>query len=395
MIRSTSSIVLASLLAASCNGADAAHPTNTTPARPIAVTTTAAHRLEVPTVLELEGTLEPEHRARVAPLVSGHVVDVRVERGDVVRQGDPLVVLRATDFRLAARAAAARANAQLEQLGVDPSSGEIDPDTVADVAAAKADWEAKLDQLRRIEPLAARGTVDEQTYERARTDEAAARARYEASRERVQSSFSTYLALRAEASMRNNDASNATVRAPFAGSIVSRMVDVGEYVGPQTPVVELVDASRLRLELAVPEVESTRISVGQSVEVTVDGTDVTLQATVRFVAAALDETTRMLTIEAIADNADGRVRAGHFARARIALGGTRPVVEVPATALRQRAGVSRIYLVHDGVAEARIVRVAETRGSVVRLDADLPEGAAVVTDPPRELADGARVQIGR
>lgn len=394
MIRSTSSFVLVSLLAASCTGANAER-TAVAPARPINVSTTAAHRLDVPVVLELEGTLEPKHRARIAPLVSGHVIEVKVERGDVVAQGAPLVVLRATDFRLAARAASARASAQLEQIGIDPSTGDVDPDTVADVAAAKADWDAKLDQLHRIEPLAARGTVDEQTYERARTDEAAARARYESARERVQASFSTYLALRAEASMRNNDASNATVRAPFAGAVVERMADVGEFVGPQTPVVELVDASELRLELAVPEVESTRVAVNQQVEVTVDGTDVTLHATVRFVSAALDATTRMLTIEAVADNADGRVRAGHFARARIALDGTRSVVEVPRTALRERAGVSRIYVVRDGVAEARIVRIAETRGALVRLDADIPDGAQIVTDPPRELSDGARVQVGR
>lgn len=394
MNRSIAPLLFSAFVAASCGGANAA-ATTASPADPITVSTTTAHRIEVPMVLELEGTLQPKHRARIAPLVSGHVVSLEVERGDVVREGAPLVVLRGTDYRLAARAASARASAQLEQLGIDADSGDVDPDTVADVAAAKADWDAKLDQLRRIEPLAARGTVDEQTYERARTDEASARARYEAARERVQASFSTYLALSAEASMRRNDASNATVRAPFAGSIVERMVDVGEYVGPQTPVVELVDATELRLELAVPELESTRIAVGQAVEVQVDGTDVTLEATIRFVAAALDSETRMLTIEAVAPNEDLRVRAGHFARARIALDGTRSLVEAPATALRERAGVYRIYVVHGDRVEARIVQLAERHDGVVRLVTDLADASAIVTDPPRELADGARIRVGR
>src|SRR5690606_34953845 len=119
--------------------------------------------------------------------------------------------------------------------------------------------------------------------------EAAARARYEGSRQAVSASLAQYAALSADAARRSSDAQNAKIRAPFAGSVMKRSAEVGEFVGPQAPVVELIDASELRLELDVPERHATKIREGQAVEVEVDGNDVQTEGVVKYVAAALDE----------------------------------------------------------------------------------------------------------
>lgn len=367
-------------------------PTETVEADPIAVETLPLEFIERPRVLVLEGTLQANRRAQISPLVSGHVQRVAVERGDVVSEGDTLLVLRAQDYRLAAQAASARADAQLESLGIEGgTASDLDPDTVASVAAARADWEAKQDLLTRSEPLATQGVIDPQTLQQTRAAALAARARYDQARQQVSSSLSNYRALRAEASLRRSDASDATVRAPFDGAVVDRMVEVGEFVGPQTPVVELVDASSLRLELDVPERESTSIQVGQHVSIAVDGTDEVLDGTVRFVAAALDTDRRTLTIEAVVENPEGRIRAGHFARARLQLNGTRRLMEVPRGAIVSRAGVSRIYVVSAGVADAYIVEVVDEDTEHAYIEGDLPEDAVIVSAPPRELSDGAAV----
>jgi RND family efflux transporter MFP subunit len=362
-----------------------------TSAEIVEVETVTVQKTTAPNVLELDGTLAPKRRARLSPLVNGHVSDVRVERGDVVREGAPLVVLRATDFRLVARAASARAEAQLDQLGVD-TARDFDPDAVADVTAARSDWEAKRDQLQRLTPLHASGVVDDRTYEQTRIEETAAHARYDQARQRARGSLATYTALASEASLRRNDASNTTVRAPFAGAVVDRLVEVGEFVSTQTPVVELVDATELRLELAAPERYATLIRVGQPVSITIDGTDETLEGVVRFVAASLDTTNRSLMIEVVADNHDLRIRAGHFARGRLTLDGTHDIMRVPASAVAERAGVFRVFTVERGIATTRVVRVISSTPDTVTLEADLPDGAAVVTRPPRTLADGVHVR---
>ncbi|MCA9532712.1 MAG: efflux RND transporter periplasmic adaptor subunit, partial [Myxococcales bacterium] len=171
------------------------------------------------------------------------------------------------------------------------------------------------------------------------------------------------------------------------------LVEVGEFVGTQSPVVTLVDASQLRLELAVPERFAALVHVGQQATVTVDGTGQEVLGEVRFIAAALDTDTRTLTVEVVIDNADGAVRAGHFARAELQLDGTRSVVRIPSSALSERAGVYRVFVVRDGVAATTAVRVIETAGELTTLDADLPDGAVVVTLPPRDLADGVPVHV--
>ena len=377
---------------AGCSGAHAASPEKAEPSEPIAVKTAVVGAVDVPLTLALDGTLEAKQRALVSPRVSGHVASVRVERGDVVEAGETLVQLRAVELKLAAKAAASRARAQLEQLGIQSPGESFDPDAVAEVSSAKADWAAKADQLRRLEMLAESGAVDDQTLEQAKSAETAARARYRAAREKTEAALTSHAALSAEAAMRQNDAQNATVRAPFAGSVVARRVDVGEYVTPQMSVVELVDASELRLPLMVPERYASDVRVGQQVAIHVDGSDAELRGEVRFVSAALDAQSRTLTVEAVAENPDGAVRAGHFARASIELDGRRRLQVVPASALVERAGVYRVYLAVGERAEARVVRLVELSGARAQIEPALPSDALVIVQPPRELADGSDIR---
>ncbi len=361
-------------------------PTAAQKAAPIAVQTTPIVATQVPDRLDLDGTLEARRRARIAPRISGHIAEVKVERGSVVKAGDALVALRTDDFALAARAAQARVKAQREQLG-----GRAGADAVPEVVAARLDWESARDYLARVRPVHEKGAMDDLAFEQAERREAVTRAMHSAARQRAQAGFAQLQALSAEADMRQGDTEKSIVSAPFDGTVVARYVEVGEFVGPQNAVVELVDAAELKLILEVPERAAARIQVGQAAEITVDGVGEVLKGTVRHLAGALDATRRTLTIEVYADNASGTVRPGHFARARIDLGGARAALEVPASALTERAGVSRIYVVRGDKAEAEIVQVIERRGDRLVVEGGLKAGDAVVAAPPRTLADGSPV----
>ena len=362
----------------------------------LTVDTMTVHSESRPRVLELAGTLAANRRASLSPEVSGHVSRVLVERGTVVDEGDALIVLQPADLRLAAQAASARAESQLRSLGLtEMPSDEAALDDTPAVNAARADWETAKDRLERSRPLVEAGALDAQSWQGVQATEASARARYESSQQQARASLAAYQALRAEASMRRRDAADATLRAPFAGAVTSRTVEVGEFVGPQTPIVELIDASQLRLELDVPERYATGIREGQTMSVAVDGTDLVLEATVRFVSAAIDTQRRTLTIEAVIPNEDGQVRAGHFGRARIALGGDRSLIQVPAEALIERAGVSRVYVAREGVAEARIVEIVERQGEAVWVEGTLEDGEEVLVAPSRDIADGVAIEAHR
>jgi RND family efflux transporter MFP subunit len=357
----------------------------------IRVHTVRVSAVTAPRTLELEGTLGPRRHASLSPLVSGHVAAIAVELGDSVRAGAPLLTLRAADFRLAARAAGARAEAQLRQLGL-ASDAAVDIDKVPSVAAVKAELDNASDSLRRHTQLRATGATTAESYEQAVLRHAAAHARYESARQAVQGQLAGYAALRSEAALRRNDAANAIVRAPFAGRVAKKMTEIGEFVSPQSPVIELVDTSELRLTLQVPERHVASVREGQRMRVSVDGSSIVREGVVRHIAAALDQDSRALTLEALVPNDDGALRAGHFARARLDLGDTQELMSVPASALSERAGVFRVFVVAAGHAEARIVQVVERDGQRALVRGELTAAESVVSAPPRGLADGSKVQ---
>ncbi|MBC7172994.1 MAG: hypothetical protein H5U40_11220, partial [Polyangiaceae bacterium] len=90
---------------------------------------------------------------------------------------------------------------------------------------------------------------------------------------------------------------------------------------------------------------------------------------------------------------DGTLRAGHFARARLVLEGTQELVRLPSTAVRERAGVERVYVIEGGVAIARIVTTVRREDEAVLVMGEIRPSDTIVIDPPRELADGASVRI--
>ncbi|MEQ9322473.1 MAG: efflux RND transporter periplasmic adaptor subunit [Polyangiaceae bacterium] len=356
----------------------------------ISVQTVAAERVSAPNVLRLDGTLQPYREAKLSPLVAGHVSAIEVERGDTVKKGDALVKLRADSLRFAASSAAARAKAQREQLALD-ESGKLDLDAVPDVVAAKSDRDVAADELKRMTPLFESGAIDERTYERAKAALDSAEAHLKSAKQRAEAGYATYRSLTADAAQRRDDATNSTLVAPFDGAVMKRLVEVGEFVGPQQPVIELVDTSKLRLELDIPERSSGNVKIGQTVEIEVDGTGQKLTGEIAFVAAAIEPDKRTLTVEVVIDNAAGEVRAGHFARARLTLEGSRELLRVPRAAVTERAGVYRIYVVEAGHARARIVELVDKTDDHALLGSDLASGVPVVSPLPNGIGDGVAV----
>jgi RND family efflux transporter MFP subunit len=107
---------------------------------------------------------------------------------------------------------------------------------------------------------------------------------------------------------------DGVIRAPFAGVVTERYVEVGQYVRQDTKVVALVDLDPLRLEFTVPEASLAAVKEGNKVTFTVSAyPDRSFDGTVKYVGAAVREATRDLVTEAIVPNADKFLRPGMFA----------------------------------------------------------------------------------
>jgi hypothetical protein len=113
---------------------------------------------------------------------------------------------------------------------------------------------------------------------------------------------------------------------------------------------------------------------------------------VRFVSPALKANQRALTVEAIAQNGDNRLKPGLFVTALLQQPAPAPAMLVPASAVETVAGTSRVYVVSGDRVEERIVTIGEKVGDRLELATGVKAGEAIAANPRGKLADGARVQ---
>jgi RND family efflux transporter MFP subunit len=137
------------------------------------------------------------------------------------------------------------------------------------------------------------------------------------------------------------------------------------------------------------------VKAGQPVRLSVDAyPHETFTASVKFVSPALKADQRALTVEAVAANADGRLKPGLFATAFLQQTNPAPALLVPASAIETAAGTSRVYVITGShKIEERIVTLGETVGDLVELASGVKAGERVAANPRGKLADGVRVQI--
>ncbi len=355
MKRSTAVLGLLALAAApgckSANAQASASGADSTPATH--VETQAVGARAVPVWLTLTGQLKGSRETDLAANVVGRVVKTLVERGATVKAGQPLAVI---DTRSAAlNLAEARASAES--------------------AAASAD-NAKL-TCERYKALADTGAISQFEYDRVSVQ--------------CRTSDLGVSAAKARAALAGQLVGDGVIRAPFAGSVAERFVDVGEFVRADTRVVTIVDLSALRLEFTIPEASIAAALPGAKVRFSVAGyPDRKFEGTLKFVGAQVRSSTRDLVAEAIVDAPDVVLRPGMFASVQLAAGTqTSPIV--PRRSLVERDGKLVAFVETNGRLEERIVQTGEPLGEDISIMRGVAAGEKLVATPSEELRNGQRV----
>jgi membrane fusion protein (multidrug efflux system) len=234
------------------------------------------------------------------------------------------------------------------------------------------------DELARSDELFAKNAINTSVHDRARTEAIAAEKQGEAAEA---------MADRLEKSL-----SDTTIRAPFDGMVVERLVDAGEYVNPGARVARVVQMDPLRLQLAVPEAALRHVKEGQAVEFEVASwPGQKFEGVVRFISPALRESSRDLVIEAEVPNKEHKLRPGMFAVAKIASGGAE-LAAVPTTAVKHGDQTESVYVIEDGRLQERIIQVGERVDDHVAVLSGVKAGETVVARVSDALQDGLRVQ---
>src|SRR5207247_9675705 len=196
---------------------------------------------------------------------------------------------------------------------------------------------AALPTSARAEPRRAAGVISTQEYEQVRTALDVARARRDQLRIQLE---------------------HTEIRAPMDGSVAARLVDAGNYVRAGTVLFRMVQDDPLKFRGEIPERDVPAPRPGQGVRVSVDAfPGEPFTGHVSRIGSAADPAARSLAFAALVPNADHRIRPGFFGHGEVVVSRDERALVVPRAALTSYAGVTKLFLVEDGVAREREVKL--------------------------------------
>jgi membrane fusion protein (multidrug efflux system) len=371
---------------ANAKAADAAQSAATT-----VVSAPAVEQL-ISRYIRVTGTLTAEEQADVAAETAGRVVATPVERGSRVDVGGELIRVSSIETEASLKEAEANA-AQIEARLAIGSGGTFDVNKVPEVANVRANLALAESEFARIEKLLAERVVSQSEYDQRKTQVEAARQQHEAAKNGAEQQYQALQGARARVALARKAASDTVVRAPFAGSVVERMVSTGDYVTRGMKVARIVRTSPLRVELTIPEQFVSEVGVGQSVSFSVDAyPNRTFAGGIRYVSPALRADQRALTVEAAVPNQSGELKPGMFATAFIQQAQKTQAVLVPETAVRVVSGTGRVFVVSGDRLEERIVTTGQKIDTLVEISHGLKAGERVATEGVAQLVDGMKVK---
>lgn len=185
-----------------------------------------------------------------------------------------------------------------------------------------------------------------------------------------------------------------TVRAPFAGRLGIRTVNLGQYLNPGTPVTVLQAMGTVYVDFSLPQQHLGDARVGSKVRITLAGDDpAPIEGVIAAIDPAIDSTTRTVKLRASALNQKERLRPGMFVNVDLLLPTRAAVVTAPATAVVHAAYGDSVFVVEDRKVRQQFVRLGEARGDLVALLAGVKAGQELVTQGAFKLRNGGSVVI--
>jgi RND family efflux transporter MFP subunit len=389
--------VLCLLLGSGCSNfrtnSAAASPSSAVPAHLYTVTEETTRRR-----VQAVGSLYPLEESTISAPVEGRVSEVLADVGDTVQEGQPLILLDERELRFEVERQQGLVRQVRAQLDLGPNDPPPqDSHQLASVRRAEADRFDAQRKYERAQSLFKDNLISQQQFDEVASRYQSTQASYELSVQEIERLKALLLSSEASEHLAEKKLTDATIRAPYPGSVQSRAVHPGEYLRVQSPVMVLVRTDRLRARLAVPERWAGWVKDGAVVDLHVEAlpTDV-FQGRITRINPAVSQDSRTFEAEAIIENRDARLKPGFFVQASIPSGKEEKTITVPEAAVNYRYGVYKVFLVNgDRVNERQIQPAGQSeddRGRRFEVAEGLKAGDRVAAAASGELHDGDRIQ---
>ena len=305
--------------------------------RPVIVETAPAERTILARKVEAVGTTRARQSIEVKPAASGRIVEIAFLPGGLVEKGEVIARLDAKSEE------AARAERREAELALERARALADRNNVA---------KATVDQL-------------EAAFE-------AAGARLQ----RVEKSFA-----------------ERTVRAPFAGKVGLKQVDVGARIDDETVITTLDDLVEIEIDFKTPEIYFGSVSPGQKIEATSAAFDgQRFSGKIATIDSRIDPVSRAFRVRATIPNPDLILPVGMFMLVELTLV-ERSVLTVPEQAVVLAERQASIFVIADGKAEMRQVELGQREVGRVEITDGLDEGELVAVTGIQRLRSGSTVEV--
>jgi len=336
------------------------------------------------TVLDASGYVVARRMATVSSKITGRVLEVLIEEGQQVEEGQVMATLDPIDADAQRQLSSAQVEAARSQAG----------SLEAQLREAQAN-------ASRLESLVGRQLVSRAQFEQAVATRDALRAQLAATRRNVQVS-------QAQLAIAGLGVDNTVVRAPFAGVVIAKAAQPGEIVSPlsagggftRTGIGTIVDMDSLEVEVEVGEQFIGRVQPKMPIEATLNAyQDWNIPGEVIAIIPTADRSKATVKVRVALDVKDPRivpdmgVRVSFLEAARPA-GEVEKGVRVASAAIVQRDGSDVAFVVAaDDTVELRKLTLGRALAQERQVLEGLAAGETVVLDPPAELQDGAKVSL--
>jgi len=317
---------------------------------PEAVTTTVAKQEQWDTTLSAIGTVAAVNGVTVSADLPGIIEQITFDSGRSVNKGDVLV----------------RLNARQEQ---------------AQLAAAESQRELSRVNLGRMQGLMNSAVISRSMYDQSAAELKQAEARAGEIRASIE---------------------RKTIRAPFAGVLGIRQVNLGQYLNGGSPIVSLQALQPVYVNFTVPQQELGRLTAGTEVQVTPDNAGAAETGRIAAFDSIIDETMRNARVQAVFDNRSGRLRPGMFVEAQLSRGTSMPVITLPTSSISYAPFGDSVFIVENvkgpdgksfrGVRQ-QFVKLSGSRGDQVGVISGVKPGEEVVSSGVFKLRPGAAVVV--
>jgi RND family efflux transporter MFP subunit len=376
--------------------------------------------------LSAGGYVKAARTVHVVPRVSGRIVAISVQEGDLVKAGDTIAVIDTRDLEqdvIEAKAAMEMASATLARLKAGSRPQEI-AGARARYEAATAELESAARELSRRKNLLSSGAIPVQVLDRAETEYRVRTSGLEAARqalmlievgpstEEIQAADAALALARAKWTRATQRLSDARVRAPITGRVIRKFREAGDFVSAEVPFLErsdtlaagsplvtLADTGPQEVTVDINETDIAKISLNQDVEVMPNAyPSQVLRGSVTRLSARADKNKNTLEVRvtlkesatAFPQDLSAKIT---FLQPRSEQTGREANMMVPANALVEKDGNRIIYVASHGRAQVRTVAIGSRTKDTVMVTGGIAAGERVIVSNLDKMKDGRRIVL--